>query len=174
MWIAHGVKDFIRYWNYSNWSLFSDANVGSAEVASSICWSFRLKWWDESWCEFKTMSVWKCCNILVASRVASQVKTKDLRKSGNFSKIPEMPRFDGEYPAIHPEAKFWCFSVKNRKKSAAKHSIEKSILLNFVNLSPTFCPRLWRWQIGINMIPSRFFMSNNLSPSAKENPRKKI
>ena len=34
------------------------------------------------------------------------------------------------------------FFSKNRKKSAVKDSIEKPILLNFVNLSPTFCPRL--------------------------------
>ena len=50
--------------------------------------------------------------------------------------------YDGEYPAVHPIAKFWRFSVKNCKKSAVKHSIEKPILFNFVNLSPTFCPRL--------------------------------
>ena len=32
--------------------------------------------------------------------------------------------------------------VKNRKKSAVKNSIENPVLLNFVNLSPPFCPRL--------------------------------
>ena len=36
---------------------------------------------------------------------------------------------------------FDIFSVKNRKKSPVKHSIEKPILLNFVNLSTTLCPR---------------------------------
>ena len=50
--------------------------------------------------------------------------------------------FDGAYQAVQPRAKFWHFLVKNCKKSAVKHSIEKPILLNFVNLSPTFCPRL--------------------------------
>ena len=50
--------------------------------------------------------------------------------------------FNGEYPAVHPKVKFWRFLLKNCKKSAVKHSIEKSILLNFVNFSPTFCPRL--------------------------------
>ena len=29
-----------------------------------------------------------------------------LKKSGNFKKIAEMRKFDGEYTAIHPEAKF--------------------------------------------------------------------
>ena len=29
-----------------------------------------------------------------------------LRKLGNFKKIPEMLGFDGEYPAIQPNAKF--------------------------------------------------------------------
>ena len=32
--------------------------------------------------------------------------------------------------------------AKNRKKSAAKYSIEKHILLNFVNLFTIICPRL--------------------------------
>ena len=50
--------------------------------------------------------------------------------------------FDGEYPAVHPKAKCWRFLVKNSKKSAVKHSIEKPVLLNFMNLPPTFCPRL--------------------------------
>ena len=50
--------------------------------------------------------------------------------------------FDGDYPAVHPNAKFLGFSAKNCEKSAIKRSIEKPILLNFVNLSPTFCPRL--------------------------------
>ena len=72
---------------------------------------------------------------------------KNLGKLGNFKKILETPGFDGEYPAVHPKAKFWRFLVKDYKKSAVKHSIEKSIFLliynlNFVNLSPTFCPRL--------------------------------
>ena len=71
-----------------------------------------------------------------------------LRKLGNFKKIPEMLGFDGEYPAVQPKAKFWHFLVKNCKKSAVKHSIEKPILLNFVNLSPTFCPRLLSGKLG--------------------------
>ena len=50
--------------------------------------------------------------------------------------------FDGQYLAGHPKAKLWRFSVKNRKKLAVKHSTEKPVLLNFVNLSKTFCPRL--------------------------------
>ena len=70
-------------------------------------------------------------------------KIKDIRKLGNFKKIPEMLGFDGLYPAVHPEAKIWRFLVKNCKRSAVKHSTEKPILLNFVNLSPTLCPRLW-------------------------------
>ena len=67
----------------------------------------------------------------------------DLKFSRKFKKIPGMLGFDGKYPAVQPEAKFWRFLVKNWKKSAVKHSIEKPSLLNFVSLSPTFCPRLW-------------------------------
>ena len=63
---------------------------------------------------------------------------------------------DGEYPAAHRKAKFWRFLVKNcKKKSAVKHSTEKHILLNFVNLSPTFCPILYNnpgitWKMAAN------------------------
>ena len=52
--------------------------------------------------------------------------------------------FDGEYPTVHPKAKFLRFLVNNCKKSAVKHSIENPIVLNIVNLSLTFCPRLWK------------------------------
>ena len=76
-------------------------------------------------------------NVWVASRVA-----KRLKKWGNFKKIPGMLGFDCESQAVHPKSKFWRSSVKNCKKSAVKLSIEKPILLSFVNLSPTFRPRL--------------------------------
>ena len=59
----------------------------------------------------------------------------------NFKKIPEMLGFDGEYSAGHPETKFWRFSGKICKISAVKHFKRTAILLNFVNLSATFCPR---------------------------------
>ena len=79
-------------------------------------------------------------NVRVASRVAERLK--DLRKLGNFKKIPKMLGFDGEYPAAPQRAKFWWFLVKNCKKSAVKHSIKKPSFLNFENLSLTLCPRL--------------------------------
>ena len=53
-----------------------------------------------------------------------------------------MLKFDEEHSAGHEKAKFLHFSVNNRKISAVKHFTEKPILLNFVNLSTTFCPRL--------------------------------
>ena len=40
----------------------------------------------------------------VASGVAERLKT--LRKLGNFKKIPEMLRFDGQYSADNPKGKF--------------------------------------------------------------------
>ena len=64
-------------------------------------------------------------------------KTSDIRKLGNFKKIPEMFRFDGEYPASYPRSKFW-----HCEESFVKHSTEKPILFNFVNLSTTFSPRM--------------------------------
>ena len=50
--------------------------------------------------------------------------------------------FDGEYSACHAKARFWCFLVKNRKKSPVKHFIENHILLNFVNLYTAFRPTI--------------------------------
>ena len=51
-----------------------------------------------------------------------------------------MLRLVGKYPTVHTN--FWRLLVKSCKKSPAKHSIVKPILLNFVNLSPTLCPLL--------------------------------
>ena len=59
----------------------------------------------------------------------------------NLKKISEMLWFDGEYQAVHPKAKFWRFLVKSCKKSSVKYSIEKHILLYFINSSSTICPR---------------------------------
>ena len=82
-------------------------------------------------------------SVRVASRIAERLKTQDLRKLGNLKKIPEILGIDGEYPTVQPKSKFGRFVVKNCKKSAVKHSIERPILLNFVSLSPTFCPILY-------------------------------
>ena len=49
--------------------------------------------------------------------------------------------FDGDYLIGHPKPNL-TFSLKNCKKSTVKHSIQKPILLNFLNLFITFCPRL--------------------------------
>ena len=73
-------------------------------------------------------------NVWVASRATKGLKTLD---------FPEMLGFDGEYPAGYPKAKLWRFFGKSCKKSTVKHSIEKPILLDIVNFSTTFCPRLW-------------------------------
>ena len=67
-----------------------------------------------------------------------------LRKLRNFKENSKMIGFDGEYPTIHPKTKFWRFLVKNCKKSAVKHSIEKHILLNFVNLSSSLLSKIVR------------------------------
>ena len=57
-------------------------------------------------------------------------KKKTYDQLENFKKIVEIPGFDGEYQSNHPNANFWRLSVKTCKKTAAKHSIEKPILLN--------------------------------------------
>ena len=50
--------------------------------------------------------------------------------------------FGGEYPAVHAKANLWHILVKKCKKSAFKCSIGKSVLLNLMYFSQTFCPRL--------------------------------
>ena len=82
-------------------------------------------------------------NVWVASRVANQLTTRNLRKLGDFKKISEMLLLVGEYHPFTQKPNFDAFLVKNCKTSAVKHSIKKPILLNFVNLSPTFFPRLY-------------------------------
>ena len=57
-------------------------------------------------------------------------------------RTPEIVGFDDQYPVVHQKAKFWCFLVTNRKISAEKLSIEKSILRYFVNLSPVSSSRI--------------------------------
>ena len=49
-----------------------------------------------------------------------------------------MLEFDGKYP----KREILIFMLENRKKTAVKHSIEKSVLINVVNLSTGVCPRL--------------------------------
>ena len=56
-------------------------------------------------------------------------------------KILQMPGLDDWYQANHPKAKFRHF-LKSYKTLAVKHSTEKFIQLNFVNLSKTFCSRM--------------------------------
>ena len=75
-----------------------------------------------------------------------------LRKSLKFLGL-----FMCEYLAVHPKAKLWDFLVKNCKKSAVKHSKEKSILLNFVNLSPAFCSRLY---VSCNHVNESLLLTN--------------
>ena len=80
----------------------------------------------------------------------TQDKRKNLgEKFGNIEKILEILRIDGEYPAGLPKGKFdscpilvVILSVILRKLNCVK-SVEKFILLDFVNLSTTYCPRLY-------------------------------
>ena len=107
--------------------------------------------------------------ILIDFHICIRVPLR-FRKLGNFKKTPEMRGFDGEYPAIHPKAKFWSFLVQNCKQSAVKDSTEKPILLNFVNLSPTFCPRLYPQKL-LKKMPiffQKIFISSSMLQLVKE------
>ena len=80
-------------------------------------------------------------NTRIASRVAKLLKTYDLRKLRNFKQIPGMLELDRECQAGHLKKPILTFMLENRQKSAIKHFIEKSILLNFAKLSTIFCRR---------------------------------
>ena len=82
-----------------------------------------------------------------------------------------------------PKSEILTFSVKNCKKPAVKHSIEKPISRNFVNLSTTFCPRLQfvlisSYEDGITKDEStkfhHFFISNTFINNARLKLAKKI
>ena len=51
-------------------------------------------------------------NVRVTSWAAKRLKAYDVRKLGNFKKIPDMLRFDGKYPATHPKGKVWHLILK--------------------------------------------------------------
>ena len=76
-------------------------------------------------------------NEWVASRVTERLTTLGFANLGTF-----MPGFDSEYGAFHEKRKSWQILVEDWKNSGSTHSIEKSILLKVLNLSPTFCSRL--------------------------------
>ena len=78
----------------------------------------------------------------VASRVTERLTTLGFTNLGTFMNIDEMPGFDSEYRAFQQKTKSWQILVKDWKNSGSTHSIEKSILLKVLNLSPTFCSRL--------------------------------
>ena len=61
-------------------------------------------------------------------------------------KFHESPKkawnIEGNYSPVHPKGKFWTAVPENHKKLAAKHSLEKPILLIFVKLSKILFSRL--------------------------------
>ena len=91
-------------------------------------------------------------DVRFTQRVAKRLRTWDLRQLQNFKEIPEMLGFDSKHPAGHPKVQFLRILVNHCKKSAVKHSIEKPIMLNFVNFSTTFYLRLWILE-GIQSFP---------------------
>ena len=61
---------------------------------------------------------------------------------GKFEKTSWNAWIWSRVPCRAPRNQFLTFLVNNCKKSTVNYSIEKSILLKFVNLSLTFCRRL--------------------------------
>ena len=69
-------------------------------------------------------------------------------------------------PSLSPKSQILtCFGkesqkFKKKKKPAVKQFLEKPVSLNFVNLSSTFCPRLYNSKFDLNYIfvyPRKFF-----------------
>ena len=61
-------------------------------------------------------------------------------------KTPEMLGFNGKYLADLPKGRqVLTFVLRNRQKSAIKHSIENHIVFSFVNLSTIFFVQDYRF-----------------------------
>ena len=79
-------------------------------------------------------------NVRVTSRVAERPKTYKIRKlQGNTWNTWPWQQVSSRPPKSQILTRFL---VKWFLKSLVKHSTEKSILLSFLNLSTTICPRL--------------------------------
>ena len=76
-----------------------------------------------------TTCYWIIITLIAWGAMPTQEK-KRLRKLGNLKKIPEIFRFDDEYPAGNPKDKLWRFSVKNRKIIVRKIFFRKTCLWN--------------------------------------------
>ena len=63
-------------------------------------------------------------NVRVASRVAHQLKTYDLRELGTLKKIPEMSRFDGGYHRRPPKSRILTF-FNGRNKNTGKKKFQR-------------------------------------------------
>ena len=61
---------------------------------------------------------------------------------GNMTEISEMLGIDGKVLGQPPKKQTLTVVLQNLGKSAAKHSNEKPMLLNFLNLSTIFSPML--------------------------------
>ena len=147
--VAQGsIYEEILLLSTKNWSLLGFQCI--FKLVKTKRKIFRQSWTKYLWpfSLFSTISLhdkWNGTRLLSQESECTSCLTSywtNLRKLGSFKKISKMYGFNGEYPAVHPKIKFLCFLLKHCKKSAVKHSIEKPNLLNFVNLSPAFCPRL--------------------------------
>ena len=56
-------------------------------------------------------------NVQVVSRIAERLKTYNLRKLGNYKKVPEMSEFDGKYSASTQKPNFDVFGKISQKIS---------------------------------------------------------
>ena len=78
-------------------------------------------------------------NIQAAPWVAERIKILDFRKLGNFHEIPKMLGIEWHVLNWQSKKNILTIELQNWKEEAVKHSIERSMLLNFVDLSTIFC-----------------------------------
>ena len=112
-------------------------------------------------CTITEKNIWKICHVLaqflfsrsetelnyyyqkvnlrVVSRVAEQLRLWILE---NFKKMSEMLRIGGKVFSRQPKNQILTFVLRKPKTLAVKHSIEKTMLLNLLDLSTIFSPRL--------------------------------
>ena len=74
----------------------------------------------------------------------NELRPRILRNYKMSRKGPKCLKLMGKYSASHLKRPFWQFCYKTSKKSAVTHSVEKPMLLYFMDFSTIFSPRLWK------------------------------
>ena len=78
----------------------------------------------------------------------NELRPRILRNYKMSRKGPKCLKLMGKYSASHLKRQFWQFCYKtSKKKSAVTHSVQKPMLLYFMDFSTIFSPRLWNFPL---------------------------